>query len=235
MRIALLEDDVDQGRLLQETLKKAGHKCELYHSGRTFVQQVRRESHDVYVLDWVLPEMSGMDVLNWVRENIEFRVPVLFVTSKENEDDVVRALEAGADDYMTKPVKSRELLARLAALARRTATVDESQQVFEFEPFTIDRNSRTVMRDGEPVELTQKEYELIVFLFRNLGRVMSRGHILETVWGRNPNINTRTVDTHVSRIRTKLGINPECGWRLSSIYQHGYRLEKVSVHEGAAA
>lgn len=235
MRIALLEDDVDQGRLLQDMLKKAGHKCELFNSSRTFVQQVRRESYDVFILDWLLPEMSGLEVLRWIRQNLEFKVPVLFVTSMEHEDDVVRALEAGADDYMTKPVKSRELLARITALQRRSATIDESQTVLEFEPFTIDRANRTVARDGEAVELTQKEYELIVFLFKNLGRVLSRGHILETVWGRNPNINTRTVDTHVSRIRTKLGINPESGWRLSSIYQHGYRLEKLTVHEGAVA
>jgi DNA-binding response OmpR family regulator len=98
----------------------------------------------------------------------------------------------------------------------------------EFEPYRIDVNNRSVTVAGEPIKLTQKEYELIVFLFKNIGRVVSRSHLLESVWGTNPEINTRTIDTHMSRIRSKLGIAPENGWRLSSIYQHGYRLEKMA-------
>jgi DNA-binding response OmpR family regulator len=111
---------------------------------------------------------------------------------------------------------------------RRASPVDESQNELEYEPFSIDLGNHEVKRDGTRVEVTQKEYELIVFLFRNIGRILSRAHILESVWGRNPDINTRTVDTHVSRIRTKLSLAPEMGWKLSSIYQHGYRLERIT-------
>ena len=155
-------------------------------------------------------------------------VPIVFVTAKDEADDIVRALEQGADDYIVKPAKHRELVARITAVARRASAIDETQNEIEYEPFAIDLGNHEVKRDGTRVEVTQKEYELIVFLFRNIGRILSRAHILESVWGRNPDINTRTVDTHVSRIRTKLSLAPEMGWKLSSIYQHGYRLERLT-------
>lgn len=235
LRVAVLEDDPDQGRLIVELLKNAGHNCEHFDNSRTFIQHIKRESFDVLVLDWLVPEMSGLEVLRWARTHLDWRIPVLFLTTMEHEEDIVRALEYGADDYMIKPVKARELVARIAALARRTAAVDDTQEVLEFPPFSIDRQTRTLKRDGVPVELTQKEYELVLFMFRNAGRVLSRGHILESVWGRSPNINTRTVDTHVSRIRSKLGLDTDSGWRLTSIYQHGYRLERLHQTDRASA
>jgi DNA-binding response OmpR family regulator len=227
LRIALLEDDPDQATLFLEWLKGSGHSCEAFTASKVFIRAIKRESFDLLILDWMVPEMSGLEVLSWVRENFDWRIPIIFVTAKDQEEDIVKGLELGADDYIIKPAKQRELLARIAAVARRAATVDESDPVMQFEPFSIDMARREVKRSGERVEVTQKEYELIVFLFRNLGRVLSRGHILESVWGRNPDINTRTVDTHVSRIRTKLAIQPDMGWKLSSIYQHGYRLERL--------
>ena len=145
-------------------------------------------------------------------------MPIVFVTAKDEEDD-----------YIVKPAKHRELVARITAVARRASSVDETQNEIEYDPFAIDLGNHEVKRDGTRVEVTQKEYELIVFLFRNIGRILSRAHILESVWGRNPDINTRTVDTHVSRIRTKLSLAPEMGWKLSSIYQHGYRLERLTT------
>ncbi len=228
MRIALLEDDEDQASLFLEWLKTAGHTCEHFVSGKPFVRAVKRDSFDVLILDWMIPDMDGVEVLQWVRENIDWPIPIVFVTAKDTEDDIVRALEQGADDYVVKPAKQRELLARIQAVARRAAVVDENLTTLEFDPFVVDTASHEVKRDGERVEVTQKEYELIVFLFRNFGRVLSRAHILESVWGRNPDINTRTVDTHVSRIRTKLALSVDSGWKLSSIYQHGYRLERVA-------
>ena len=197
---------------------------------KPFIRNIKRDSYDVLILDWIVPDMDGYEVLRWVRENFDWPIPVVFVTAKDDEDDIVRALEQGADDYIVKPAKQRELNARISAVARRASTIDEAQNELEFEPFYIDLNNHEIKRDGERVEVTQKEYELIVFLFKNIGRVMSRAHILESVWGRNPDINTRTVDTHVSRIRTKLALQQDAGWKLSSIYQHGYRLEKVSVN-----
>ncbi len=228
MRIALLEDDTDQAALLVHWLTEAGHQCTHYTESKPFIRSLSRDSFDLLILDWMIPEMSGLEVLKWVRSNLEWPVLVLFITQKEDEEHVVAALEAGADDYMTKPVKQLEMAARVNALARRAGMLDDEQAVMEFEPYRIDVSSHTVTVAGEPIKLTQKEYELIVFLFKNIGRVVSRSHLLESVWGTNPDINTRTIDTHMSRIRSKLGIAPEKGWRLSSIYQHGYRLEKLA-------
>lgn len=229
MRVALLEDDPDQVALFGGWLKMAGYTCEHFDNGKTFVRNIKHDSYDALILDWMVPDMDGFQVLRWVRENFDWPIPVVFVTARDLEDDIVRALEEGADDYIVKPAKQREFIARLNAVIRRVNPVDEGQTVIEHEPFLIDLANHQVQRNGERVEVTQKEYELIVFLFRNLGRVLSRGHILESVWGRNPDINTRTVDTHVSRIRSKLSLAPDTGWKLSSIYQHGYRLEKLTT------
>ena len=228
MRIALLEDDLDQAALYIEWLKSSGHTCEHFSSGKIFIRKIKHDSYDVLILDWMVPDMNGYEVLHWVRENFDWRVPIVFVTAKDEEDDIVQALEQGADHYIVKPAERRELVARIAAVARRASAVEETQSEIEYEPFAIDLNNHEVKRDGTRVEVTQKEYELIVFLFRNIGRILSRAHILESVWGRNPDINTRTVDTHVSRIRTKLSLAPEMGWKLSSIYQHGYRLVRLT-------
>jgi len=229
MRIALLEDDQDQANLFLEWLKGAGHTCEHFKSGKLFVRNIRHDSYDMLILDWMVPEMDGFEVLAWVRENFEWPIPVLFLTARDDEDDIVRALQQGADDYVVKPAKQRELLARIKAVARRASAVDEADTQIDMPPYLIDLANHAVYREGTRVEVTQKEYELIVFLFRNVGRVLSRAHILESVWGRNPDVNTRTVDTHVSRIRGKLEITPESGWKLSSIYQHGYRLERPAT------
>ncbi|MBM4228681.1 MAG: response regulator transcription factor [Gammaproteobacteria bacterium] len=229
MRIALLEDDQDQANLFLEWLKGAGHTCEHFKSGKLFVRNIRHDSYDMLILDWMVPEMDGFEVLAWVRENFDWPIPVLFLTARDDEDDIVRALQQGADDYVVKPAKQRELLARIKAVARRASAVDEADTQIAMPPYLIDLANHAIYRDGVRVEVTQKEYELIVFLFRNVGRVLSRAHILESVWGRNPDVNTRTVDTHVSRIRGKLEITPESGWKLSSIYQHGYRLERPAT------
>ncbi len=230
MRVALLEDDRDQAALFTEWLKAAGHTCEHFDTGKSFVRNIKHDSFDALILDWMVPDMDGFEVLRWVRENFDWPIPVVFVTAKDDEDDIVRALEEGADDYVVKPAKQRELVARITAVVRRAAGVDDTQTTIEQDPFLIDLGNHQIQRGGERIEVTQKEYELIVFLFRNVGRVLSRAHILESVWGRNPDINTRTVDTHVSRIRSKLALALDTGWKLSSIYQHGYRLEKTSVN-----
>ncbi len=229
MRVALLEDDQDQANLFIAWLKASGHSCEHFRSGKQFVRNIRHDSFDILILDWLVPDLDGYEVLRWVRQNFEWRIPVLFVTARDNEEDIVRALEQGADDYIVKPAKQRELLARLHAVVRRLSALEEGQVVITFDPFLIDLSNHEVKKCGTRVDVTQKEYELVVFLFRNIGRVLSRAHILESVWGRNPDINTRTVDTHVSRIRAKLLLATETGWKLSSIYQHGYRLERLTA------
>lgn len=230
MRIALLEDDQDQADLVCAWLRAAGHSCHLYLLGKDLVREAQRETFDLFLLDWEVPGMSGADVLVWIRANVAERVPVLFVTARQREEDIVHALSNGADDYMVKPLGRLELLARIEAVARRTRPAERREDaVLDFGRMKVDCRSRRVTLDGAEVTMTQKDYELAVFLLHNIGRLLSRGYILEAVWGQSADLNTRTVDTHVSRIRGKLGLTPEFGWRLSAVYQHGYRLEQVPV------
>jgi len=226
MHIALLEDDPDQSVLVQAWLEGAGHKCIVYTSGKDLTMSMLRESYDLLILDWLVPDINGIDVLKWVRENLDWRIPVLFITQRDDEADVVEALESGADDYMAKPVKRAEMLARIGSISRRAQQVSTEDDIIEFTPYTLQRSSRSVKLNGETIDVTRKEFELTLFFFKNAGRVLSRGYILETVWGRSAEVNTRTVDTHISRLRQKLAISEENGWKLTSIYQHGYRLEK---------
>lgn len=162
-----------------------------------------------------------------IKSHEDIDVPVIFVTQKATEEDVAKILTLGADDYITKPIRYKEMIARINAVARRTNPhIDE--EVIDLVPYRIDSTSREVSIDGEQVKLTEKEFKLVQFLFRNVGRLLSRDHILSAVWGYDLGMNTRTVDTHMSRIRKKLEIAPEKGWRLSSIYHQGYRLEHMS-------
>ena len=227
MRVALLEDNQEQVDLFAAWLAAAGHQCSASLSAKAFIKEVNHESFDVFILDWEIPDQSGLEVLDWIRNTAELDTPVMFVTARDHEQDVVTALEHGADDYLSKPVRKMELLARLAALERRARHDTVAKPSLDLPPFRVDTVERKLYREGKLVELTQKEYELAVFLFKHAGQLISRGHILETIWGRSADINTRTVDTHASRLRSKLGLTDESGWRLTSVYLYGYRLEKI--------
>lgn len=228
MRIAILEDDPDQLALLKRWVVEDGHDVHAWLSGRETMKQAGRESFDLFMLDWQVPDVSGTEVLAWLRTNVSRTVPVLFVTVRDSEQDIVFALENGADDYMVKPVRRQELLARVRALLRRAYPVEEQKQL-SFPPFEIDIQRGEVRKAGTKLELTPKEFELTVTLFRNIGRLLSRGHLQETVWGRSGDLATRTVDTHVSQVRKKLDLRPESGYRVVPIYNYGYRLERLDT------
>jgi two-component system, OmpR family, response regulator RegX3 len=227
VRIAILEDDPDQLALLKRWIADDGHDVHGWLSGRETMKQAGRESFDLFMLDWQVPDVSGAEVLAWLRSNVSKTVPVLFVTVRDSEQDIVFALERGADDYMVKPVRRQELLARVRALLRRAYPVEEKKQL-SFPPFDIDLQRSEIRKNGAAIELTPKEFELTVTLFRNMGRLLSRGHLQEAVWGRTGDLATRTVDTHVSQVRKKLDLRPESGYRIVPIYNYGYRLEKIS-------
>ena len=232
MRIAILEDDPDQLTLLQRWLAQDRHDVHGYLTGREVMMRAGRESFDLFILDWQVPDVSGTEVLLWLRNNVSRTVPILFVTVRDAEQDIVYALESGADDYMIKPVRQNELLARVHALLRRAYPREDDTQL-SFPPFAIDTQRGEIRRAGTKVELTPKEFDLAVVLFRNIGRLMSRGHLQEAVWGRSGDLATRTVDTHVSQVRKKLDLRLESGFRVVPVYNYGYRLEQISP-EGAA-
>jgi len=229
MQIALLEDDPDQSIIIREWLLQHGHQCSCFESGREFIKAVKRTTFDLLILDRLVPDMDGIEVLKWVRENLDWQIPILITTQMDTEADIVYGLNHGADDYMVKPIKYQELLARVDALARRFLNPQSPGSIIKVTPFEIDRNKRKISRNAVIIPTTNIEFDLALFMFQNYGRVLSRGYILENVWGRNASISTRTVDTHVSRIRKKLGIIPENNWQLVPVYQHGYRLEKLDT------
>ena len=227
MRIAYLEDDADQALLIRKWLEEAGHICHYFDRGHALQRSLARESFDLYILDWHLPDTDGLQVLKEIRTSVPTAL-VIFATARDRDDDIARGLQAGADDYITKPVRQGELLARIEAVARRqrgpqTTTSD----LLELGPFKLNRSARTVECDGRRVELTDKEYALAEFFFLHAEKVVSRQHLLEAVWGLQAKAQTRTVDPHVSRLRTQLGLGGEHGWRLASVHQFGYRLERA--------
>lgn len=231
MRIAIVEDESVQAELLQAWLQAENHTCHVFPDGKSLLQAIKRDSFDLLIADWELPDISGIDVIKRIREQLEWRIPVLIATSRDSEEDIVRGLETGADDYMIKPIRHQELLARITALLRRTNNSEETPDVIEAPPYRLQRNDNSVIMDEQTIQLKAKEFMLAQFLFSNVGRLLSRGHILESVWGQRGDLNTRTVDQHISLIRQKLNLNPQNGWRLNAVYGHGYRLEKISTDD----
>lgn len=228
MHIAVLEDDAAQAELLQSWLKTGGHDCTLFTHGNDLIKALPQDRFNLLILDWNLPDINGTEVLAWVRENMSWHIPVIFITCRDTEQDVVHALECGADDYMTKPAKQFETLARVTALERRSQPHADKGGALELPPYSFNIQNGTVSCHNEPVQLTRKEFDLALFFFRNTGRLLSRTNILENVWDKHADLQTRTIDMHVSRLRSKLRIQPDNGWRLASVYQHGYRLENLS-------
>lgn len=228
MNIGLLEDDPQQAELVCSWLASAGHSVVHKANGADFIKACKHEPFDMVILDWELPDQTGIDVLITLRQLDKNNRPVLFATQRDSEEDVVTALTAGADDYLVKPLRQAELMARLEAMRRR-AGIEAPSDIINLGPIEIDTRSRTITVNKKAVKVTQKDYEVAVHLLRNIGKVLSREYLLKSIWGVDAALNTRTVDMHVSRIRRSLKINPDMGYCIKTIFQHGYRLEKITV------
>jgi DNA-binding response OmpR family regulator len=227
MRIAILEDDPAQAHFAIDTLSGAGHVCHEFAKGDDLVRALRRQTFDLMLLDWQVPGLSGEDVLRWARQSLIEHLPVIFITARGREADITSILNAGADDYVTKPISPGVLLARVSSLLRRVYRKNPGATHEIFGDYEFDVPSAQVLRKGIPVTVTQREFNLALLLFQNLGRPLSRDHILELVWKQVSDIPSRTMDTHISLVRTKLGLRPENGYRLAPLYGHGYRLEQI--------
>lgn len=227
MRIAIVEDDLLQRTTLHNWLEDAGHHCDSYHSGTAFIQEAQCADYQLMLFDWGLPGISGIELLGWLRSQQCDNTPVIFVTAHDSEEEIVKALRHGADDYLVKPARRQELLARIDALLRR-ATEVKPVTVRRFGNIEIDTQRQEIALDGEVIELTQKEYGLAHYLLNNTGKLLSRDELLENVWGHHHNLHTRTVDTHISRLRKKLRLTRESGWHLGAVYQYGYRLDSLT-------
>lgn len=231
MRIGILEDEDSQIALYQLWLSTLQHQVIVFPSLATFTESVLDSRVDLLIIDKQLPDGSGETALAWVRERMGWQVPVIFVTADPSEASIVAALRLGADDYVVKPARYFELTARIAALVRRSRAAAVEKLLLG--AYEIDLLNREIRLSGRVVELTQREFDLAVYLFQHPGRLMSRMHLLETIWGLNAEVDTRTVDTHVSRLRRKLHIGPPNGWEIISVYGYGYRIENMAANVGA--
>lgn len=226
-RILIIEDNPDLAFGLRKTLEFEGYEVDIAEDGPTGLERARAGAHELIVLDVMLPGMDGFAVLKRLRGS-GGQVPVLVLTARGDEADVVRGFEHGADDYVTKPFSTLELAARVRALLRRSTTAaDEAESRIEsFGGVEIDTGSRTVHRDGEKVMLTPKEFDLLVALVRRRGDVASRTELLKEVWRyANADIMTRTVDIHVAELRRKLERDASQPRHILTVRKAGYRLE----------
>ncbi|WDD92211.1 response regulator transcription factor [Burkholderia sp. FERM BP-3421] len=235
MSILLVEDDLNQAAAIEKALRASDREISRVKDNTRAVQFLRENVVDLVVLDWRIPDTSGLDLLHWIRANLGDGPTVLFLTARTLEIDVVAALNAGADEYIAKPFREVELAARINALLRRNSRNKKNANRIEVGGYVLDSVTRTLTFRGEIVELTTKEFSLANCLFNNLGNVVSRDLLSTLAWGRTLDGTSRSLDTHIYRLRQKLAIRPENGLQLGAVYMHGYRLDMINSFTAAAA
>ncbi|GAA2029733.1 response regulator transcription factor [Pseudokineococcus marinus] len=224
-RILLVEDEESLSDPLSYQLGREGYEVAVAADGPSAVAEFDRAGADLVLLDLMLPGLPGTEVCRQLRARSA--VPVIMLTAKDSEVDVVVGLELGADDYVTKPYSSRELLARIRAVLRRRGEPEEDDDAGALAagPVRMDVERHVVTLDGEPVALPLKEFELLEVLLRNAGRVLTRGQLIDRVWGADYVGDTKTLDVHVKRLRAKIEEDPASPRRLVTVRGLGYKLE----------
>ena len=223
LKILIVDDEKNIVEAVRYALEKEGFRTVVAHDGARGLELARREAPDLVLLDWMLPELDGLEVCRILKRDDKTRhIPVLMLTVKSGETDKVLGLELGADDYVTKPFSPRELVARIKALLRRTQP-PPAPDVLQLDALKADWGRHLVSVKGKPVELTPKEFDLLKALIEVKGRVLSRETLLDRVWGyeRSVEIETRTVDLHISQLRKKLR---PVARRIVTVKSAGYRL-----------
>ena len=226
--VFVLEDDVDIARLMQHHLEAAGFAVRLYHTPTNVIADAERQAPAVFLLDIMVPGGSGLDICRRLRTNPSLStIPIIFVTARAGENDRVLGLEMGADDYITKPFATRELVARVKAVLRRFERPETptTNAVLSIEALEIDGNSMQLRVNGELVTTTATEFRLLDYLARHPGRVFSRDHLLDAVWGDARFVTPRSVDVYVRRIREKIEADPETPRFLKTMRGAGYRFD----------
>jgi two-component system phosphate regulon response regulator PhoB len=224
--VLVVEDETDVVDLVRYNLKRAGFKVLVANTGDAGLKAVRANRPDVVVLDLMLPGMTGIEVCKALKNDKETaHIPVVMLTAKDEEKDRVKGLETGADDYIGKPFSPRELVLRVQAVLRRLRTATASALV-ELDGIVLDKSNLQAKIDGDRLDLTTTEFKLLIALIDHRGRTLSRDVLLRDVWGYAPGVDTRTVDTHMRRLREKLGPYAP---RLETIRGEGYRFNAIST------
>jgi two-component system, OmpR family, response regulator RegX3 len=222
-RILVVEDEESFSDALSFMLRKEGFSVSIATTGPDALAQFDREPAELVLLDLMLPGMSGTDVCRTIRARS--RVPIIMVTAKDSEIDKVLGLELGADDYVTKPFSSRELVARIRAVLRRNTDDVDDSPVVEAGPVRIDPDRHQVLVNGQVVSMPLKEFDLLEYLVRNSGRVLTRGQLIDRIWGSDYVGDTKTLDVHVKRLRAKVEADPAHPVHLLTVRGLGYKFE----------
>lgn len=222
-KILIIEDETDIVNLLTHYLGKEGYVVHCANDGISGLQLIRREKLDLIILDLMLPELDGLEVCKKLRSSTETaHLPILIVTAKGEELDKIVGLELGADDYMTKPFSPKELVARVKALLRRSEQQYRKPASYIYGHLVLDLASHEVRVNGETINLRAKEFGLLSQLLKNKGRLMTRDALLDTVWGYDSDVSTRTIDVHIRRLREKIPLLSEA---IATVKSYGYKLK----------
>ncbi|KGA05745.1 MAG: hypothetical protein RJB43_333 [Verrucomicrobiota bacterium] len=223
-KILLVEDEKSLSEPLSYLLRREGYEVQVVDNGLAAVSAVEATPPDLMLLDLMLPGLPGTEVCREVRQRSS--LPIIMLTAKDSEVDIVVGLELGADDYVTKPYSSRELLARIKAVLRRRAEDPHaSQSILEYHGIVLDSDRHQLVVQGNPVSLPLKEFELLELLMLNAGRVLTRGQIIDRVWGSDYFGDTKTLDVHIKRLRSKIEDNPSEPTMIVTVRGLGYRFE----------
>jgi DNA-binding response OmpR family regulator len=222
-RILLVEDEPQMQRGLRDNLEFEGHEVTIMGDGNSGLQTVLHESFDLVILDIMLPQMSGFDVVRKAREK-GIRTPILMLTAKGEEIDKVLGLELGADDYVTKPFSLRELIARVNALLRRAAAAGPSETMMTHGDVTINFTAHKGSKGGKEFSMTPKEFEILKYLWQHCNKTVSRDDLLTNVWGYDESVSTRTIDNFILKIRQKIEDDPAHPQIIFTMHGTGYKL-----------
>ena len=204
-KILIVEDEVDIATLVTFNLQRAGYAVDMVHDGLEGLEKILKDQPDLVLLDLMLPGMDGFSILKEMqRDSRANQIPVLMLTAKSQTDDRIRGLESGVDDYLTKPFSPKELILRVQAILKRNQATPGSV-IFSFGPFRFDKNNLTFYLNEEPLQLTSTEFKLLLYLCQRAGQPQDRNDLLKVVWGYNDDVHSRTLDTHMKRLRQKLG------------------------------
>lgn len=224
--VLVVEDESDVVDLLRYHLRRAGFKVEIQRSGDAGLAAVRSLRPDAVVLDLMLPGLSGLEVCRAIKQDLDLQaIPVLMLTAKSDVKDRVKGLEIGADDYVTKPFSPKEVVLRVQGLLRRIRAASEEVSTIEVDGLAIDKSALHARIHGTRLDLTTIEFKLLTALVTNRGKILSRDALLSDVWGYSATADTRTVDTHMRRLREKIG---EFALRIETVRGHGYRFSPVT-------
>ena len=227
MRVAILEDDIPFCDDLARSVTAMGHTPITAYSGEEMMRHLRKRAVDVVLLDWEVADISGFNVLKWARGHLRPTPPIIMISMRTSEQDIIAALEEGADDYITKPINDSVLQARLKAHLRRTEGDRTDSAVEVYGAYAFDTETNTITIDGKKRPAAPREFDLALFFFRNLNRPVARRDIMQMVWSKNPDLPSRTLASHVAKLRLSLELRPERGYKLDSIYGYGYRLDEL--------